>query len=70
MSQIGQRIRTVRQRNGQTQEALARAADVSNGTIIRIETGRNDPSLDTLTKIAAGLGTTVGDLLDHDPAAA
>ena len=63
MSQIGKRIRTIRQQNGQTQEAIARAANVSNGTIIRVELGRNTPTLDTLTRIAAALNVPVGDLL-------
>ncbi|HEY2303254.1 MAG TPA: helix-turn-helix transcriptional regulator [Acidimicrobiales bacterium] len=66
MVQIGDRVRTIRQENGQTQEALARAADVSNGTIIRVELGRNIPRLDTLRKIAAGLDVPIGDLLEDD----
>lgn len=64
MSQIGERIRTRRQENGQTQEGLARDAGVSNGTIIRIETGRNSPTLDTLKKIADALDVPMGELLD------
>jgi transcriptional regulator with XRE-family HTH domain len=63
MSQIGQRIRTLRQESGQTQEGLAREAGVSNGTIVRIEMGRNRPNLDTLAKIAAALDVAVSDLL-------
>jgi XRE family aerobic/anaerobic benzoate catabolism transcriptional regulator len=66
MSHIGQRIRSTRLRNGQTQEGLARDADVSNGTIIRIEMGRNNPNLDTLAKIAAALDVPISELVDDD----
>ena len=69
MSQIGDRIRTLRQASGQTQEGLARDARVSNGTIIRIETGRNQPNLETLVRIAAALDVAVSELLDEDPVA-
>jgi transcriptional regulator with XRE-family HTH domain len=68
MSQIGQRIRTIRKQNGQTQEGLARDAGVSNGTIIRIEMGRNRPNLETLAKIANALDVKASDLLDDDVA--
>ena len=54
----------IRQANGQTQEGLARDANVSNGTIIRIEMGHNQPNLETLAKIAAALDVTVGELLE------
>ena len=45
-------------------ENLARLADVVNNTIIKIEAGKNqNPTLDTLKKIAKALGISVDDLI-------
>ena len=47
-----------------SQEKLARLADVANNTIIKIEAGKNqNPTLDTLKKIAKALGVSVDDLI-------
>ena len=47
----------MREAKGLSQEKLARLADVANNTIIKIESGKNDnPTLDTLKKIAKSLG--------------
>jgi len=46
------------------QEKLARLVDVANNTIIKIEAGKNqNPTLDTLKKIAKALGVSVDDLI-------
>jgi transcriptional regulator with XRE-family HTH domain len=66
MSQIGDRTRTIRERNGYSQEYVARAADVSTSTIQRLETGRNVPSLDTLIRVAAALDVSLGDLVNGE----
>jgi transcriptional regulator with XRE-family HTH domain len=43
---------------------LARLADVANNTIIKIEAGKNqNPTLDTLKKIAKALEVSVDDLI-------
>ena len=45
---------------GISQEKLARLADVSNNTIINIETGKQDnPTIDTLKKVAKTLNVSV-----------
>ena len=45
-------------------ENLARLADVVNNTIIKIEAGKNqNPTLDTLKKIAKALDVNIDDLV-------
>jgi len=54
----------MREVKGLSQEKLARLADVANNTIIKIEAGKNqNPTLDTLKKIAKALEISVDDLI-------
>ena len=54
----------MRETKGLSQEKLARMSDVANNTIIKIESGKNqNPTLDTLKKIAKALGISVDDLI-------
>jgi len=53
----------MREAKGLSQEKLARMADVANNTIIKIEAGKNqNPTLDTLKKIAKALDVGIDDL--------
>lgn len=53
----------MREAKGLSQEKLARMADVANNTIIKIEAGKNqNPTLDTLKKIAKALDASLDDL--------
>jgi len=64
MSNIYKTLRKLREQKGLTQEKLARLADVSNNTVIKIEVGKNkNPTLDTLKKIAQALDVSVDDLI-------
>ena len=64
MSNITKTLRKLRGSRGLSQEKLARLADVSNNTIIKIEAGKNqNPTLDTLKKIAKALEVSVDDLI-------
>ena len=64
MSNISKNIKKLRESRGLSQEKLARLADVANNTIIKIESGKNDnPTLDTLKKIANALEISVDDLI-------
>jgi len=63
MSTISKNLRKMREAKGLSQEKLARMADVANNTIIKIEAGKNqNPTLDTLKKIAKALGVSIDDL--------
>jgi putative transcriptional regulator len=64
MSNISKNIKKLREDNGLSQEKLARLADVANNTIIKIEAGKNqNPTLDTLNKIAKALKISIDDLI-------
>lgn len=64
MSNITKNLRRLREAKGFSQEKLARLADVANNTIIKIEAGKNqNPTLDTLKKIAKALEVSVDDLI-------
>ena len=53
----------MRESKGLSQEKLARLSDVANNTIVKIEAGKNqNPTLDTLKKIAKALGIGIDEL--------
>lgn len=57
-------IRKLREKKGLSQEKLARLADVANNTIIKIESGENqNPTLETLQKVAKALDISIDDLV-------
>jgi len=57
-------LKKLREDKGLSQEKLARLSDVANNTIVKIEAGKNqNPTLDTLEKIAKALDVSVDDLI-------
>ncbi|OHB12503.1 MAG: hypothetical protein A3G46_00920 [Candidatus Zambryskibacteria bacterium RIFCSPLOWO2_12_FULL_39_16] len=57
-------IKKLREAKGLSQEKLARLADVANNTLIKMESGENqNPTLDTLKKVARALDVSVDDLI-------
>ena len=65
MSNITKTLRKLREAKGLSQEKLARLADVANNTIIKIEAGKNqNPTLDTLRKVAKALNVSIDDLIN------
>ena len=65
MSNISKNLKKLREAKGLSQEKLARLADVANNTIIKIEGGKNqNPTLDTLKKIAKALEVGVDDFIN------
>ena len=65
MSNITKNLRKLRKAKELSQEKLARLADVANNTIIKIEAGKNqNPTLDTLSKIAKALEINVDELIN------
>jgi DNA-binding XRE family transcriptional regulator len=58
-------IRKLRERQGMTQERLAKKAGVTQGYIAQLESGlKKHPSLPTLKKLARALDVPVTDLLE------
>jgi len=50
-----------------SQEKLARLADISYNTIVKIETGSTpNPGIKTISKIAKALGVTVDELINEE----
>ena len=61
---LARKVKQLREKLGLSQEKLARLADVSNNTIINIEAGKQDnPTIDTLKKVAKALDIPVEDLI-------
>lgn len=61
---LANNIRKLREAKGLSQEKLARLADVANNTLIKMESGENqNPTLDTLKKVAKAFGVSVDDLI-------
>lgn len=63
-SNLAKTVKRLREKLGISQEKLARLADVSNNTIINIEAGKQDnPTIETLKKIAKALNKPIEDLI-------
>jgi transcriptional regulator with XRE-family HTH domain len=61
---ISDNLRKLRGKKGYSLEKIARLADLSLNTIIKIENGVNqNPTIETLTKIAKALEVGVDDLI-------
>lgn len=58
------KVKKLREKLGLSQEKLARLADVSNNTIINIESGKQqNPTIETVKKIANALGVSIEELV-------
>ena len=61
---IGDKIKQLRNKQGLTQDELARKADLPYTTLTKIETNViTKPSIQTFVKIAKGLGTSIDELM-------
>lgn len=60
---LGLAIRAQRQRQGLTLAQLAERIDLSRGMLSKIENGQASMSLDSLSRIATGLGVSMSNLL-------
>ena len=58
------KLKALREQRGLTQEQLSEKSGVSRTYLARLETGRQDPTLSTLEKLAKALGVKVGRLLE------
>lgn len=64
MSNLAENLKRLRKGKNLTQEKLARLADLTNNTIIKIEANKNkNPTLDTLKSISKALGASVDELI-------
>lgn len=63
---IGQKIIQIRQDKGIRQVDLAINTNIDDGSLRRIESGKTNPTLKTLEKIASGLGVPLKELLDFE----
>lgn len=61
---LAKNITRLRKSKELSQEKLARLADVANNTLIKMESGENqNPTLDTLKKVAKALEVSVDELI-------
>lgn len=61
---FGRNVRSARIERGWTQEQLAFEANVKRAYVSEIESGKRNPSLDVVEKIANALGVSPSKLLD------
>lgn len=61
------KVRVLRAMKDITQDQLAKALGVTRQTIIAIENGRYNPSLELAFKIAKYFETTIEEIFQHEP---
>jgi transcriptional regulator with XRE-family HTH domain len=57
-------MRRLRHKRGQSQEAFALVADLHRTEVTKLESGKRDPMLETIVKVAAGLDVPIAELLE------
>lgn len=63
-NKISDNLKKLREKKGYSLEKVARLADLSLNTIVKVENGVNkNPTIETLTKIANALEVGVDDLI-------
>ncbi|HPN55188.1 MAG TPA: helix-turn-helix transcriptional regulator [Smithellaceae bacterium] len=63
-NKISENLKKLREKKGYSLEKVARLADLSLNTIVKVENGVNkNPTIETLTKIAKALEVGVDDLI-------
>jgi len=61
---LAQNIRRLRHKKGLSQEKLARLADISTVTLVKIESGAaKEPTITTVAKIAVALNVSIDELV-------
>ncbi|MCW3022284.1 MAG: anaerobic benzoate catabolism transcriptional regulator [Conexibacter sp.] len=60
---VGTNLRRLRTLDGRSLSDLARASDVAKATLSALEGGRGNPTLETLSALAAALQVPMGDLI-------
>lgn len=61
---LSKNIKKYRQKKGLSQDKLAKLADVTHTTLVKLESGANDnPTIKTLASIADALGVSIDVLI-------
>lgn len=63
---VGARISELRRSQGLSQRRLAQMISMDHAYISKLESGRENPALDTLTRIAIGLDVHIGRFFEND----
>ena len=64
---LAENIRKLRIKKGLAQEKLARLADISTATLVKIESGvAKEPTITTVAKIANALNVSVDELIGRN----
>ncbi|MBQ1215215.1 MAG: helix-turn-helix transcriptional regulator [Firmicutes bacterium] len=64
--EIGERLKELRKKRGMSQVELSKVSGVSQQAISNTETGRNDPSAETIRMLSSALGVSTSELLGED----
>jgi transcriptional regulator with XRE-family HTH domain len=65
ISQIGKNLKKLRKQKGLSQDRLSKLADVSYNTVIKLESGGiNNPTIETLQKLAKALEVSIDNLIN------
>ncbi|TEB04783.1 HTH-type transcriptional regulator PuuR [Pelotomaculum schinkii] len=65
---IGQRIKTTREHQGISMNALSKKSGAAQSAISEIESGKRQPTFEVLEKIVFGLGLTLSEFFADPPA--
>jgi DNA-binding XRE family transcriptional regulator len=63
---IALKLRVIREERALTQKEAAELANVSHLTLIDLESGKRDPYMPTVTKIARAYGVPVEELVEEE----
>jgi len=63
-ARMASKLKSLREQRGMTQEQLAERSGLSRTYLARLETGRQDPTLSTLEKLAKALKVKVAKLIE------
>lgn len=60
---LGENIRIIRNEKGMSQGDICRALNLDRAHVCNIENGKQNPTLDTIAKVAQALGVEVSELM-------
>ncbi len=63
---IAVKLRILREERGLTQKEAAELTNVSHWTLIALESGKRDPYMPTVTKIARAYGVPIEELVEGE----